>query len=201
MSRAEAVSQVRNLLNTSEEWKNTQLTKEQVRVTYKYIYNSLLIRDMLICGRTDVEQVDGCVISSAECEISLTCHESIPVDEGTDERSLLQRTPDTEIFPQATGTIYHDVLPVQWGTSPGEIGRKLAGEQYTDTEILKLFSNPTEHATSLHEYKIFCFIMSSYQLIHNQPPNIIEYREHMHHLFAGMPLYEKFVSLVNEYNF
>lgn len=200
MSRAEAVLQVRNLLTSSEEWKISLLTKEQVRVTYKYIYNSLLIRDMLIGGRTDVKQTDGSDVPSAECEISLTCNESIPVDEGTDERNVLQRTTDTEIFPQATGTIYHDVLPVQWGTNPGEIGRKLAGDTYTDTQILKLFSNPTEYATSEHEYRIFCFIMSSYTLIFKKSPTLDEYREHMHYLFAGKPLYERFVTLVSEYN-
>lgn len=153
-----------------------------------------------MCGCTDVEQVDGGDVQGAECKTDLTCNESIPADEGTDGGDLLQRAPDTEIFPQATGTIYHDVLPVQWGTSPGEIGRKLAGYTYTDLEILKLFSNPTVEATSLHEYQIFCFIMSSYQLIHKQAPTLSEYREHMHYLFAGMPLYDKYVTLVNEYN-
>ena len=155
---------------------------------------------MLIDGRTDVKQTDGSDVPSAECEVELTCNESIPADEGVDGRIVLQRTPDTEIFPQAAGIVYHDVLPVQWGTNPGEIGRKLAGEAYTDIQILKLFSNPTEYATSEHEYRIFCFIMSSYTLIYKTAPTLDEYRAHMHYLFAGKPLYDKFVTLVSEYN-
>lgn len=160
-----------------------------------------LIRDIRIIDRTDVEQTDGSDVPSAECEVNLTCDESIPTDEGINGGHLLQRTPDSEIFPQATGIVYHDVLPVQWGTNPGEIGRKLAGEAYTDLEILKLFANPTEHTVSEHEYRIFCFIMSSYTLVYRKAPNLDEYRAHMHLLFAGKPLYEKYVTLVSEYNF
>jgi len=176
---------------------NHQGTGTGYKLSYLYI---VLIVNMVYCGRTDVEQADGSDVQCTESKTDLTCNESIPADEGTDGGDLLQRAPDTEIFPQATGTIYHDVLPVQWGTSPGEIGRKLAGDAYTDLEILKLFSNPNVQATSLHEYRIFCFVLSSYQIINSKPPTLEEYRDHMHYLFAGMPLYEKYVTLVNEYN-
>jgi len=90
---------------------------------------------------------------------------------------------------------------VQWGTNPGEIGRKLAGRSYTDIEILQLFSNPTVEATSNEECRIYNYIISSYYFANNRMPDILEYRKHMHHLLAGKPLYDKFVTLVDEYNY